>query len=145
MRHFRPLLPVLLLWASLAGAQSNPLDFSGVNTLGAGLGSIFDPSRFSMRQSFTMGYASSGKSSLLSNTYCNSMNYRISPKLEMKLDLAYSYLPAAFNRSSYRLNNSSQGVFLPSFGLKYQPSSSFTIQFEYNNPGNFGSRYLPGW
>ena len=144
MKRFNMFLLASMVLASLAAAQPSPLDFSGVNNLNSGLGKIFDPSRFSMQQSFTMGYASSGKSSLLSNTYRNSMNYRLSQKLELKLDLAYSYLPEAFNKSAYRFDSRRQGMFLPSFGLKYQPSSNFTIQFEYNNPGNFGSNYLLG-
>jgi hypothetical protein len=144
MKRFNLFLLVSVVLASLAAAQLGPLDFSGVNNLNAGLGKIFDPSRLSMQQSFSVGYASSGKYSLLSNTYRNTMNYRISQKLELKLDLAYSYMPEAFNKSAYRLDSRRQGMFLPSFGLKYQPSSNFTIQFEYNNPGNFGSNYLLG-
>jgi hypothetical protein len=144
MKQVKFILLASIVLASLAAAQPGPLDFRGVNNLNTGLGKLFDPSRLTMQQSFSVGYASSGKYSLLSNTYRNTMNYRLSQKLELKLDLAYSYMPNAFNKSSYQLNNNSQGVFLPAFGLKYQPSSNFTIQFEYNNPGNFGSNYLLG-
>jgi len=142
MKQLKLFLLASMVLASLAAAQTGPLDFSGVNNLNTGLGNLFDPSRFTMQQSFSMGYATSGKHSLLSNTYRNSMNYKLSQKLEMKLDLAYSYLPAAFNKSAYRPSSRRQGMFLPSFGLKYQPSQNFIIQFEYNNPGNYGSNYL---
>ncbi|MBI5805530.1 hypothetical protein HZA73_05745 [candidate division TA06 bacterium] len=142
MKQIKLFLLVSMFLASLAAAQTGPLDFSGVNNLNTGLGKLFDPSRFTMQQSFSVGYAASGKYSLFSNTYRNSMNYKLSQKLELKLDLAYSYMPAAFNKSVYQLNNRSQGMFQPSFGLKYQPSRNFVIQFEYNNPGNYGSNYL---
>jgi len=144
MKQVKLFLLALIVMATLAAAQTSPLDFSGVNNLNAGLGKLFDPSRLSMQQSFTMGYASSGKSSLLSNTYRNSMNYRLSQKLELKLDLAYSYLPSAFNKSAYRIDGQRQGMFLPSFGLKYQPSQNMIIQFEYNSPGSYGSNDLWG-
>ena len=144
MKQVKLFLLAFMFLASLAAAQTGPLDFSGVNNLNTGLGNLFDPSRFTMQQSFSMGYASSGKASLLSNTYRNSMNYRLSQKLELKLDLAYSYLPAAFNKSAYQLDNRRQGMFLPSFGLKYQPSQNLMIQFEYNSPGSYGSNYLLG-
>ncbi|MDP2807123.1 MAG: hypothetical protein Q8O74_03170 [bacterium] len=144
MKQLKLFLLASMLLTSLAAAQPGPLDFSGVNNLNAGLGNLFDPSRFTMQQSFSMGYASSGKSSLLSNTYRNTMNYRLSQKLELKLDLAYSYLPEAFNKSAYRLDSRSQGMFLPSFGLKYQPSQNMIVQFEYNSPGGYGSNYLLG-
>jgi len=144
MKQVKLFLLASMVLASLAGAQTNPLDFSGVNNLGSGLGKLFDPSRLTMQQSFSMGYASSGKSSLLSNTYRNTMNYRLSQKLDLKLDLAYSYLPAAFNKSAYQLNSRSQGVFLPSFGLTYHPSPNVILQFEYNSPGSYDYRYLLG-
>lgn len=144
MKQLKLFLLASIALASLAAAQTAPLDFSGINSLNSGLGKLFDPSRFTMQQSFSLGYASSGKSSLLSNTYRNTINYRLSQKLELKLDLAYSYLPSAFNRPAYRADSRSQGMFLPSFGLKYQPSQNFMIQFEYNSPGSYGSNYLLG-
>lgn len=142
MKQVKLFLLSSVILATLAAAQPGPLDFSGINNLNNGMGKLFDPSRLTMQQSFSVGYATSGKYSLLSNTYRNSMNYKLSQKLELKLDLAYSYLPAAFNKSAYHLENRNQGMFLPSFGLKYQPSQNFFIQFEYNNPGSYGSNYL---
>ncbi|MBI4726320.1 hypothetical protein HY768_03690 [candidate division TA06 bacterium] len=144
MKQANLFLLASLALASLAAAQPGPLDFSGANNLNNGRGKLFDPSRFTMQQSFSIGYAAWGKSSLLSNAYRNTMNYRLSQKLEIKLDLAYSYLPAAFNKSAYRLDSRSQGLFLPSFGLKYQPFQNMIIQFEYNSPGSYGSNYLLG-
>ncbi|MDO9390235.1 MAG: hypothetical protein Q7U71_00480 [bacterium] len=144
MKQIKLFLLASMFLVSLAAAQTGPLDFSGVNNLNTGLGNLFDTSRFTMQQSFSMGYASSGKASLLSNTYRNTLNYQLSQKLELKLDLAYSYLPAAFNKSAYQLDNRRQGMFLPSFGLKYQPSQNLMIQFEYNSPGSYGSNYLLG-
>jgi hypothetical protein len=140
MRKIIIMLAGILLAANAAVAQVNPLDFSGYNTLGGGLARVFDPARFSMEQSFSMSYASSGRNSLLANTYRNTMNYRVGEKLSLQLDLAYSYLPSAFNRSSYRTGEGGQGMFLPSFGLRYRPSQSFLIEFQYSSPG-----YHSGW
>jgi hypothetical protein len=130
------------LAAATVAAQNNPLDFSGINTISNTFGGLFDPSHFSMQQSFSMSYAASGKNSLLANTYCNSMKYRLSDKLTLKMDLAYSYLPAAFNNSQYRMSGSGQGLFLPSFGLKYQPNQNILIEFQYNNQGYGANRML---
>lgn len=90
--------------------------------------------RLSVKQSFSMSYLSSSKGSLVSNLYRNSMNYKISDKLELNLELAYRFTPNQFNSLNTVQSGAynKQGVFLPSFGLRYQPAGNLLIEFQYN-------------
>jgi len=110
---------------------------------------FLDMSRLSIKQSFSMSYLSTGRGSMFSNLYRNSMSYKLSDKLELNLDLAYRFTPNQFNSLTTLQNGTAnQGVFLPSFGMRYQPSKSFLIEFQYNQSdllpyGNYpwGRRY----
>ena len=101
-------------------------------------------SRLSMNQSFSMSYLSSGRGSQLSNLYRNSLSYRITDNLEMSLDLAYRFTPNQFNSLTPLQNsNNNQGMFLPSFGMKYQPNKSFLIEFQYNQVDPYSYNAYP--
>lgn len=98
------------------------------------LGNNFlDMSRFSMKQSFSMSYLSTGKGSLVSNLYRNSMSYKISDQLQFSFDLAYRFTPSQLNNiGTMQSAKNNQGVFIPSFGMKYQPSKNLLIELQYN-------------
>ena len=139
----------LLAACSLASAQGPAAarDIFGVqpsstNLLGSASG-LFDPSRFSMHQSFSTSFITSGKQSVFTNMYCNSINYKLAVNLELNLDLAYRFTPSQFNKSTSPYAGSAtnnQGMFLPSFGMKYQPTGALTIEFQYQklDPYNYG-------
>lgn len=94
---------------------------------------ILDMSRFSMKQSFSMSYLSTGKGSLVSNLYRNSMSYKISDQLQFSFDLAYRFTPSQLNSiGTIQSVKNNQGVFIPSFGMKYQPSKNLLIELQYN-------------
>lgn len=132
MRKSVSVVMLVCLAAGLVSAQSyNGIAVPSYNSM---FGNNFmDLSRLTMKQSFSISYLGTNKGSLVSNVYCNSMSYRLTDKLELNLDLAYRFTPNQFNSlSSLQSGNNNQGMFLPSFGMKYQPSKSFLIEFQYN-------------
>jgi hypothetical protein len=96
--------------------------------------SLLDPSRLKMNQSYTFSFFSSGKQSGTFGLYTNTLEYRISQPLLVRVGLAYLHQPLSmFNRGSQSLN----GVLLPNFQLFYQPSKSFQLRIDVSS--------MPGW
>ncbi len=96
--------------------------------------SLLDPSRLKMNQSYTFSFFSTGKQSGTFGLYTNTLEYRISQPLLIKVGLAYLHQPLSiFNRGSQSLN----GVLLPNFQLFYQPSKSFQLRIDVSS--------MPGW
>ncbi|HAD81675.1 MAG: hypothetical protein A2509_06060 [Candidatus Edwardsbacteria bacterium RIFOXYD12_FULL_50_11] len=143
MKRLVSIVMLLCLAASLVPAQS----YSGIavpsyNSLFNN--NLIDMSRLSMQQSFSMSYLGTNNGSLVSNLYRNSMSYRLTDKLELNLDLAYRFTPNQFNSlSSFQGGKHDQGMFLPSFGMKYQPSKSFLIEFQYNQVDPYSYNAYP--
>jgi hypothetical protein len=95
---------------------------------------LLDPSRLKMSQSYAFSYFSSGKQSGTFGLYTNTLEYRISQPLLVRVGLAYLHQPlSVFNRGSQSLN----GVLLPNFQLFYQPSESFQLRIDVSS--------MPGW
>ena len=96
--------------------------------------SLLDPSRLKMSQSYTFSYFSAGKQSGTFGLYTNTLEYRISQPLLVRVGLAYLHQPlSVFNRGSQSLN----GVLLPNFQLFYQPSKNFQLRIDVSS--------MPGW
>lgn len=123
----------VFLAATIAAAQSiERVSFPGYNDHFLNNG-FLDMSRFSMKQSFSMSYLSTGKGSLVSNLYRNSMSYKISDQLQFSFDLAYRFTPSQFNSiGPLQSAKTNHGIFIPSFGMKYQPSKNLLIELQYN-------------
>ncbi|MBU1356537.1 MAG: hypothetical protein KJ620_08210 [Candidatus Edwardsbacteria bacterium] len=143
MKKSVSIVMLVCLAVSLVSAQSyNGIAIPSYNSMFNN--NFMDMSRLSMNQSFSMSYLSSSRGSLLSNLYRNSLSYRITDNLEMNLDLAYRFTPNQFNSlSSLQSGNTNQGMFLPSFGMKYQPNKSFLIEFQYNQVDPYSYNAYP--
>ena len=96
---------------------------------------LLDPSKFDMKQSFSMTYQTNGKQSLMSNIYVNTLSYQISKPLSMKIHLGVAHSPSAFSS----ILKSDETHFLPGLELTYKPSNNFIIHFEYNTYNNLGT------
>lgn len=132
MKHSLLIILICLAVSGVSSAQTSgsalPVTYNNFLS-----NNLFNPEKLSVRQSFSMSYLSSGSGSLFSNTYRNSMSYKLSEKLLLNLDLAYRFTPSQFNSySPLQGEGRNQGLFIPSFGIKYQPGSSFMIEFQYN-------------
>ena len=109
---------------------------------------IFNPKNFTMQHSFQISYLSSSYGNVSLTSYVNSMNYKISDKLNISADVRIQYSPFANsgfgNDFSGKLQNDLTGIFLSKLSLDYKISenSFFSIQFRrfdesmYNNYDN---------
>lgn len=125
------ILAVLILSIQSGFAQDKSVNEPSVKLKGF---SLLDPSRLKMSQSYTFSFFSSGKQSGTFGLYTNTLEYRISQPLLVRVGLAYLHQPlSVFNRGSQSLN----GVLLPNFQLFYQPSKSFQLRIDVSS--------MPGW
>ncbi|MDP3025056.1 MAG: hypothetical protein Q8O10_05930 [candidate division Zixibacteria bacterium] len=125
------ILAVLILSIQSGFAQDKSVSEPSVKLKGF---SLLDPSRLKMSQSYTFSYFSSGKQSGTFGLYTNTLEYRISQPLLVRVGLTYLHQPlSVFNRGSQSLN----GVLLPNFQLFYQPSKSFQLRIDVSS--------MPGW
>lgn len=94
---------------------------------------LFDPSRFSMTNSYSMSVISNGKQSIYQNLYVNSSKYQLSNNLSLNLDLGYSFNPLS-------QSGTKNGTFLPNAELRFTPNDHFLIQMSYHtlNPYDYG-------
>lgn len=143
MRKAMMLAALAMLAAGTLSAQwTDPVSLPSYNSLSTIGNGFFDLSRLSMSQSFTMSYLTSGRGSLMSNMYRNNIGYRLTEHLEMNLDLAYRFTPSRTN-TLWSASEGQQSLFIPSFGISYQPSSSFRLELQYNqvDPLQYGPWY----
>jgi hypothetical protein len=86
-----------------------------------------------LSMSHSMGFqastSSSGSGYYLSR-YTNHMNYQLSPKLELDLDLNFVNFGSLDTRSDFRLNDDNSSKVLPEFSLRYRPSESMTFELK---------------
>lgn len=138
---------LLLLWLIPAvRAQEGMIPTGGYNNLSRLYSGLIDPGRLTMRQSLTMSYSTQGRSGLFSNLYSNRINYRLSEKLELDLNLAVRYTPQQLNdRSLFQQGRMKESVFLPSFGLKYRPVSGMLLEIQYQQGDPLGGQRYWGW
>lgn len=146
MKRLLILLPAAALAASLACAQEPWLPAGSYNTLSGLYSGLIDPSRISMSQSISMSYSTWGRSGVFSNLYSNRVNYRISDKLDLDLNLAVRYTPQQLNdRSLFQQGRARESVFLPSFGLRYRPAGGVLIEVQYQQVDPMAPTRYWGW
>ncbi len=146
MKRLLIILPILAMAWCLAQAQEPWLPPGGYNSLSSLYSGLLDPSRVTMSQSLSMSYATWGKSGIFSNLYANRINYRISDKLELDLNLAVRFTPQQLNdRSLFQQGRARETLFLPSFGLRYRPTSGVLLEVQYQQADPFISNRSWGW
>jgi hypothetical protein len=121
---------VLILIPVVAFAQGVS-DLRGKSYLSKDRFSLFDPSRLTMRQSYSFGYYSGGGTSGSIGYYLNSIEYAFSNPLKLRVDLGYLHRPTSlFSGTSSDLNS---GVFIPAFAIDWRPSENFNFRFDYRH------------
>jgi hypothetical protein len=123
---------VLLMFLSTGLAQEKSSTLPSLELKGA---SLLDPSRFNMYQSYSFSYFSSGRTSGTFGLYTNTLEYKISEPLLVRIGLGYLHQPLSVfgDRGSQDL----KGVILPNFQLLYHPSENFFLKIDYSS--------IPGW
>lgn len=111
--------------------------------------SFLNPNRFSMQQSYSVGFSSGSLGSRSAGLYLNTLSYRLADPLTLTADVGihtplYSSLggPMAGGRGNPALGSS---LVLPHVGLEYRPSehSSFSLHF-FNGPDAVKAYGYPG-
>ncbi len=96
---------------------------------------IFNPKNFSMNHSFQVSMLSSAYGNVSLTSYINSMNYKVSDRLNISADVKLQYAPyvssslgGAFSNS---LQNDLNGLSLSRISVDYKVSDNSYLKLEY--------------
>jgi hypothetical protein len=99
---------------------------------------FFNPDNFQMHHSYSMSYSSMGGKGIALGMYTNSMLYRISNPLTLRVDWSLAYSP--FSSFSKQFQNDLSGLFLNRAELDYRPSKDLRINLQFRQiPGGYYS------
>lgn len=98
---------------------------------------IFNPKNFSMRHSFQVSMLSSRYGNMSVTSYVNSMNYKVSDRINVAADIKLQYAPYVSSSfgSSYAkgLQDDLNGISLSRLSVDYQVSENAFIKLEYRH------------
>lgn len=125
------LAAALIFCACAAPVAANPLTGSGSRvafpTTYRGLNGLFDASRMKLSHQASFSYRTGmdGRGTT-TGLYLSALDYRVSDRLNVKLNFAYKYQP----QQDALFQSADQGV-IPGVSLRYQLSQSHIFGFEY--------------
>ncbi|HLF20562.1 MAG TPA: hypothetical protein VI704_07215 [Bacteroidota bacterium] len=108
----------------------------------------FDPSRLTMRHSYSLSYSSFAGQNLSLGVYTNSLFYEFSDPLSVQFDVSLMHSP--FNSFGPEFSKSFSGLYLSRAQLNYRPTENMWLQVQFRqvpalywlgNPGY----YSPGF
>ncbi|MDZ4710692.1 MAG: hypothetical protein SGI89_00035 [bacterium] len=152
MKKIFAILAVFVLTSQLSFAQFKKYDdkkpsYKSSNNLLLG---FINPNNFSMRHSFNVSMMTTAYGNVSLTSYINSMNYRISNKLDVSADVKFQYSPFANSNlgSAYStsLQKNLSGISLSRASLNYKISDNAFINFEYREVDEsdyFNNNYNP--
>ncbi|MCD8478955.1 MAG: hypothetical protein LRZ88_01175 [Candidatus Cloacimonetes bacterium] len=76
---------------------------------------------------FQAGTSSSGSGYYLSR-YTNHLSYKLSPKMDLDVDLNFVNFGSMNTGSSFSLNDDNDTKLLPEFSLRYQPKENMSFE-----------------
>jgi hypothetical protein len=89
----------------------------------------FDPSRFSMRNSYSLSYTTSGGKGFSLGTLTSSLAYQISNPLSVQFDVSLIHSP--YNNLGGNFAKDISGVYLSGAELNYRPSKNTLLQIQF--------------
>lgn len=118
------------------------------------LSNIFNSENFSMRHSFDASYAAFGEHGIATTVYTNSMFYKFSDNLNLRLDASLVYSP--YNSLGKTFQDNINGLYISRAELNFKPWDDTVIRIQYRNIpagmyngynayGNPFSRYSNPW
>lgn len=90
---------------------------------------LFDPSRFSMHQSYSFSYMSSSAGSMGLGMYTNSLGFRASDDLMVSADISAVYSP--FSSFGNAFQKSINGIYLSNARLDWKMGENTFLRVEY--------------
>jgi hypothetical protein len=155
MKHLIFVLAVLAIATTSAFAQfrndpsTNEPPVSTTDAMKGGgdsfWSSFFDPTRFSMHQSYSMSYVSGGGGSTGLTMFTNTFSYKALDNLVISADVSAAYSPYSSFGSAY--SNSLNGIYLSSARLDWKLGDNTFMRVQYvggpqTGMGGFGG-YSP--
>lgn len=110
---------------------------------------IFNPKNFSMKHSFQVSMLSSRYGNMSVTSYVNSMNYKVTDRLNVAADIKLQYAPYVSSSfgSAYAkgLQDNLNGISLSRLSVDYKVSENSFIKLEYRHldESNFYDPYNP--
>jgi hypothetical protein len=92
---------------------------------------LLDPSRFRMRQSYSVSYMSGSGGSGSLGLYTNNIEYQLFKPLTLHVGLGYMHQPFGSRGANSAGLSVDDGFFIPSAGLTYRPSDNFLLMVDF--------------
>ncbi len=110
--------------------------------------SLLDPNRFSMRQSYSVGFSSGGGASYSSGVYLNTLSYQLANPLILRMDVGmhtpfYSSIPGTGDSRNFSNHLQSASFIMPHIGLEYRPSENSVFSLQWFNGEDAWKAYGP--
>lgn len=118
--------------------QSENNIFDSQSQQSSGISSLFDPSRFSMNQSFSMSMLSGNNMSIGLASYTNNMNFTLRDNLRLQTYITFLQ-PKVLSSTSYSPYENTQLYFDAT--LNYDPTPNTHLMFSFGNYPLYRSYY----
>lgn len=105
---------------------------------------LLDPSRFRMRQSYSVSYMSGSSGSGSLGFYVNNIEYKLFDPLTLHVGLGYMHQPFGSRGANSAGLSVDDGFFLPSAGLNWRPSDNFQLLVDFRQYPS-GTNPYSGW
>ncbi|KAB2909403.1 MAG: hypothetical protein LC102_02390 [Ignavibacteriales bacterium] len=105
---------------------------------------LFNSENFSMHHSFNASYSTFGQYGLATTTYTNSMFYKFSDNLNIRLDASLVYSP--YNSLGKTFQDNINGLYISRAELNFKPWENTVVRIQYRNiPAGMYSGYYGGY
>ncbi len=110
--------------------------------------SLLNPNRFSMSQSYSVGFSSGGGNSYSSGVYLNTLSYQLADPLLLRVDLGmhtpfYSNMGGNGDSRNFANHLQSASFIMPHVGLEYRPTENSVISLHWFNGEDASKAYGP--
>ena len=136
MKILMKTMAVLLVFSAIAVGQfrSQPeaRSSAGESLIRSDDGLLFgwiDPSRFTIHNSYSLSYTTSGGKGYSLGELTSNIAYQISNPLSVQFDVSLMHSP--FNNIGGNFANNISGIYLTRAALNYQPSKNMLLQIQY--------------
>lgn len=123
---------------------NNYLRSGGSNPLGLNPFGLFNPSKMTFGTSYSMSYATSGGQSLMQGLFMESIGYRLSNPLMLRMNLGFQHTPYS-NFGPDGITKSAR--FVGGAALDWRPANNMFLHLEIANYPSYynGYGYSPLW
>lgn len=107
--------------------------------------SFMNPNRFSMRQSYSVNFASGSMGSSSGGLYLNTLSYKLADPLTLSADVGFATpfysSTGSLSKNGFQDPRQGSSFVLPHVGLEYRPSKSTTLSLHLINGQDAAKAY----